>query len=295
MSQIFDALQLSETERSGTIASAAKELLEVVERHSGPSAAADESSKAAPGLEKLRQDQVVPITLSPQNKFVCMTDPEGLAAEKFRFLGVRLRHVQQKRAIKRILVTSSVAGEGKSTVAGNLACALAGSKQKVLLLEGDLRRPALAEQLGLREFSGLCEWLETSSSQPGNIYRLENLNLWFLPAGRSQGNPLEFMQPAKLATLMDRLAASFDWIVIDSPPVLPLADTSIWMRLADAILLVTRPGTTPKRQLQRSLEAMEQSKLFGAVLNASNEATSNRYYYRYQPQSSAQPAVTQAK
>ena len=80
--------------------------------------------------------------------------------------------------------------------------------------------------------------------------------------------------------------------MIDSPPVLPLADTSIWMRLADAILLVTRPGTTAKRQLQRSLEAIEQSKLLGAVLNGSREAATNNYYYRYSHP--AVPAGTRA-
>ncbi len=80
---------------------------------------------------------------------------------------------------------------------------------------------------------------------------------------------------------MDRISSGFDWVVIDSPPVLPLADTSIWMRLADAILLVTRPGVTTKSQLQRGLEAIEQSKLLGAVLNASTEATTNHYYYHY--------------
>ncbi len=71
--------------------------------------------------------------------------------------------------------------------------------------------------------------------------------------------------------MMDRISSGFDWVVIDSPPVLPLADTSMWMRLADAILLVMRPGVTSKKQLQRSFEAIEQSKLIGSVLNASSE------------------------
>ena len=87
---------------------------------------------------------------SPQNTLVCITDPDGLAAEKFRFLGVRLRHLQQSRSLKRLLITSSMAEEGKSTVAANLACTLARKGQRVLLLEGDLRRPALAERFGMR-------------------------------------------------------------------------------------------------------------------------------------------------
>lgn len=282
MSQIFDALQRSETDRSGTEVSAAKELLEVVERNAAQFATvAERQKKEDTALVQSREFPTARVMLSPDNKLVCATDEESLAAEKFRFLGVRLRHLQQKRSMKRILVTSSVAGEGKSTIAGNLACALARNKQKVLLLDGDLRRPSLAHRLGMQGLPGLGELLEGNGSQTANVYRLESLGFWILPAGSPPRNPLELMQPARLAGLLEQLGNAFDWIVIDSPPVLPLADTSIWMRLADAILLVTRPGTTAKRQLQRSLEAIEQSKLLGAVLNGSKEATANNYYYHY--------------
>jgi Mrp family chromosome partitioning ATPase len=83
---------------------------------------------------------------------------------------------------------------------------------------------------------------------------------------------------------MDQLTAWFDWIVIDSPPVLPLADTSIWMRLADGILLVTRQGTTQKQQLQKGLGAVEPSKLIGTLLNSSQDATHNYYDQYYGPE-----------
>jgi Mrp family chromosome partitioning ATPase len=82
---------------------------------------------------------------------------------------------------------------------------------------------------------------------------------------------------------MEQLAAWFDWIIIDSPPVLPLADTSVWARLADGILLVTREGTTKRRQLQSGLQALEQSKLLGAVVNSSANTDHTNYYYRYGP------------
>jgi Mrp family chromosome partitioning ATPase len=103
------------------------------------------------------------------------------------------------------------------------------------------------------------------------------------------------MQSARLSLLMDQLAGYFDWIVIDSPPVLPLADTSVWMRLADAVLLVTRPGKTEKRQLQRALEAVEQPKLLGALVNGSREVTLGDYYQYYArktavPKVAAEPA-----
>ena len=82
---------------------------------------------------------------------------------------------------------------------------------------------------------------------------------------------------------MEQLTGWFDWIIIDSPPVLPLADTSVWARLADGILLVTREGTTKRRQLQRGLQALEESKVLGAVVNSSASTDHTSYYYRYGP------------
>ena len=111
--------------------------------------------------------------------------------------------------------------------------------------------------------------------------------LWVLPAGSAPENPLELMQSGKLSPLMEQLTAWFDWIVIDSPPVLPLADTSIWARLADGILLVTRKSITEKQQLQRGLEALERSKLLGALVNGSTDAAHSDYYQRYGPAASS--------
>jgi Mrp family chromosome partitioning ATPase len=116
-----------------------------------------------------------------------------------------------------------------------------------------------------------------------SIYRLDALGLWVLPAGRATQNPLELMQSGRLLPLMDQLSEWFDWIVIDSPPVLPFADTIIWARLSDGILLAARKGKTEKKQLQRGLEALEKSKLLGAILNSSTDTAHHDYYHRYQP------------
>jgi Mrp family chromosome partitioning ATPase len=91
------------------------------------------------------------------------------------------------------------------------------------------------------------------------------------------------MQSGRLSALIEQLTASFDWIIIDSPPVLPLADTSLWARLVDGILLVGREGVTQKRQLKRGLEALDQSKLLGMVLNSSTNTDHENYYQRYSP------------
>jgi len=283
MSQIFDALHRSETERQGIDLrkfSAATELLEAAERSLAQDLPEGKSQAAHGEAGQFSPFSSARVLVPSRNKLVFGQDGESLAAEKFRYLGVRLIHLQQKRSLRRLLITSSMPEEGKSTVAANLACTLARrQQQKILLMEGDLRRPTLAQQFGLGVLPGLSEWLEGETSPTMNVCRLDGLGLWILPAGKPPSDPLALLQSEKLPLLMDHLSSWFDWIVIDSPPVLPLADTSVWMRLAEAILLVTRPGKTAKRQLQRSIEVIEQPKLLGALVNGSRESAASAYYY----------------
>jgi len=311
MSHIFDALQRSESELSGTEASSfsvATELLQAAEEKMRAAVAKEPvaAKEAAvvgkevgnePDRSSHDQDAFFPVDLQQcpclsvavptDSRLVSIEKEESLGAEKFRFLAVRLRQLRQTRPLKKILITSTIPQEGKSTVAANLACTLARRKpQKTLLLEGDLRRPTLATRFGLGRVAGLSEWFHGAGSAM-NIYRLDSLGLWVLPAGNAAENPLELMQSGKLGPLMEQLTAWFDWIVIDSPPVLPLADTSVWARLADGVLLVTRPGVTEKHQLERGLATLEKSKLLGALMNGSTDAAHSDYYQRYGPPASA--------
>jgi capsular exopolysaccharide synthesis family protein len=320
MSHIFDALQRAEVERTGIdirVLSAATELLQIAERQAAvggetapeaetavqPEIVADRQppvplqvTRSTPttaefpiaaepsintDVDQLSHFQSLRVLAPPQSRLVCLTDKESLAAEKFRFLGVRLRQLQQSRQLKKVLITSTIPQEGKTTVAANLACTLVRrARQKTLLVEGDLRRPSLAQLFGLGKTSGICEWLQGERGPMTSIYYLEGPGLWILPAGSTSRNPLELMQAERLSVLMDQLTAWFDWIVIDSPPVLPLADASIWMRLVDGILLVTRQGTTERKQLERGLEVLDKTKLVGTLINSSSN-TAHRDYYHY--------------
>jgi capsular exopolysaccharide synthesis family protein len=319
MSRIFDALKISEAERSGIDLpeqSDAAETLQYAERGAAsrwktallseqPDAAKSANRDASfgqPGkplagttppasavvellqpeelLDPLDQFQSLQISLAPHSRLVSLTESASPAAEALRLLTVRLRHLRRDRVLKKLLITSTIPQEGKSMVAGNLACTLAlKTRQKILLLEGDLRRPSLSKMFGLPKNPGLSEWLEGECSLITSIYHLKNPGIWILPAGSTPSNALELLQSGRLSTLMDRLTAWFDWIIIDSPPVLPLADTSVWMRLADGVLLTTRQGTTEKRRLLRGLEAIEPKKLVGALMNSSNNAAASDYYY----------------
>ena len=299
MSHIFDALQRSESERNGVDLREIVEATDLLEAAERAAAVAEPLStpftEAPPKFELplqplppsgLSEFESLPVSIPPDNRLVSLTDKDGLAAEKFRYLAVRLRQLQQVRPLKKLLITSTIPEEGKTMVAANLACTLARKReQKTLLMDGDLRRPNVARQFGLGRVAGLSEWLHRGSGPISSIYRLEAAGLWVLPAGSTPQNPLELIQGGGLQALTEQLSASFDWIVIDSPPVLPLADTSVWARLADGILLVTRQGTTQKEQLKRGLEALDQSKLLGALINCSTHVAHTDYYYRYSQQS----------
>lgn len=316
MSQIFDALQRSEAERSGGSAAAdarATELLRRAEHGGVPthnqwnsvlvedapmsveplravsadSAVATELSTApVPRVEPERiegpmQCEVLKISPSIDSHLVALPENESSASEAFHLLGVRLRHLRRQRPLKKVLVTSTVPQEGKSTVAANLACTLAlRTQQRVLLLEGDIRRPTQSKIFGLQAKPGICSWLNGDNSLIGIMYRLEGAGIWILPAGTVTGNSLELLQSGRVIPLMEQLTNWFDWVVIDSPPILPLADTSVWTNMADGILLVTRQGTTQKKQLKRGLEALASQKVIGAVLNSAKSVQHSDYYYR---------------
>jgi capsular exopolysaccharide synthesis family protein len=288
MSRLFEALQRSEPETFGFDFALPEppdsELVKAAEAETLKPTEAEAPNPAETQIPEFGQFPSVPVSLSPGSRLASWSGREesSLGAEKFRFLAVRLRQIRRGRDFKKLLITSTIPGEGKSTVSANLAITLAHRKQqKILLVDGDLRRPVLAHEFGLGDQAGLSECLRGEPRPITNIYRLETAGLWFLPAGRPPENPLDLMQSGRLSDLLDQLTAWFDWIVIDSPPVLPLGDTSVWTRLVDGVLLVAREGTTEKRQLQRGLEALDQSKLLGMVLNSCSNADHSSYYQRY--------------
>jgi capsular exopolysaccharide synthesis family protein len=319
MSYIFDALQRSEYQSSKGSVSAtldATELLQRAERraaekweaasqHDHPDSTRSEEHLTSFGQQAIQYDaaavesrteenevlvgqrtnlfeqfQVLQVTPVAQNRMVCLTDDENSAVDGFRLLGLRLRHLRRNRVLKKVLITSTVPQEGKSIIAANLACALSlRTQHKIVLVEGDLRRPTVSRMFGIGTNPGLYEYLQGERPLAKSIYHIKEPSLWIMPAGIAPRNAKEPLQSAKLSVLMDKLTTCFEWIIIDSPPVLPLADTTVWMRHADGILLVTREGTTRKKQLRKGLEAIEPSKLIGALLNCSKNSVDSSYYY----------------
>ena len=269
MSRVFEALQRSEAERAGTALADMPHVVTDLLR----------STEASSSLEQCRCLQPRP---AANSRLVSLTNRSTISAEKFRVLGVRLKGLRQTRMLKKVLITSTFPEEGKSVVAANLAVSLAYSNMgKVLLIEGDLRRPAIYQQFGLSHHVGMTEWLKGDLNFEDVLYRLDPPGMWWLPAGTPLDDPLELMQSRRLAELMDQAAAFFDWIIIDSTPLVPLADTSVWARFADGVLLVVREGTTERRLLRKALDVLDRSALIGVVLNGCSHTTHNNYYRYY--------------
>ncbi|MGO9649130.1 MAG: CpsD/CapB family tyrosine-protein kinase [Terriglobales bacterium] len=204
-------------------------------------------------------------SLAPESRLEVLTNPYDFGAEQFRVLGARLQHLAETRSLKTLLVTSASFQEGKSLVCLNLAITLAKrAGKKVLLVEGDLRKPALCQMLGLPRLRGVSDWVQSNEPLTNFLYRLAGLDLWLLPAGESCAQPLEAIQLLRQRDLPAQASRYFDWIVIDSAPLL-VADSSILSRMADGTLVVVRQESTQKKRLQKSLASVE--KVLGFVLN----------------------------
>jgi capsular exopolysaccharide synthesis family protein len=306
MSYIFEALQRAEAERSGgsvpNNADSVADLLQKVEQEIDRKQALSELPLATaraefPEAGTFASAKVLVPALPANARLVCLTDQGGLAAEKFRVLGLKLRNLRERRKLKRIVITSSIPEEGKSLIASNLA--LNQSRSKVLntvLIDGDLRRPELGSRFGFsRNLPGLSEVLRGERQLAEVVYKLEGSGLWFLPAGVTPENPIEVMQSGRLQQLLEQLETFFDWLIIDTPPVRPLADTPLWMKLADGVLLVIRENVCEKKQLERALEVIDRSTMLGVVVNSCSSNEQKYYYSRYSPAANPEESSPEAK
>jgi capsular exopolysaccharide synthesis family protein len=211
--------------------------------------------------------------------------PVTPAGEQLRLIRARLATLQRERALKVVLVTSSVPAEGKTFVASSLAGILAREAQnRVLLIDADLRTGNAGRTLGVSHDpagGGLADFLrDQTNTYPveRSILHCSDCNLHFLPAGKYAHDAVELLGSRKLEGLLRSLAQSFDWIVIDSTPVLDLADANLLVPLCDATLLVARARKTPTKLIQNSIERIGKQHTTGILLNQVRPIGSRAYY-----------------
>jgi len=224
-----------------------------------------------------------------------LSDPASPLLEAYRRLYKKVSYFQQERDVRSLGVTSATVGEGKTLTSINLALAMAEDvKNRVALVDCDLRRPKIASYLGLSSRRGLADVIQ-SGADPREVTvpaAPDRPNLQVLPLGRIRGN-LEreihaLLHEKKLAPLLASLREEFACIVVDTPPVLPVVDTQYLADLLDGLLLVIRAGKTPRDLVQNAVETLEGKNLIGTVVNGVDRQLSSRYsydgyYYQYRP------------
>jgi capsular exopolysaccharide synthesis family protein len=230
--------------------------------------------------------------VSGSDELVTVLHPTAPAAEAFRLLRTSVKFLGIERQVRVVQVTSPSPGEGKTMVAANLAVAFAQSGDRVVLVGGDLRRPRMEEMLDVPLTPGLTAVLIGDVTLPQAIQTAAGVpNLSVLPAGYPPPNPSELLSGERARRLIDVLGQTYDVVVIDCPPVLPVTDSLVLARMADTTLLVTSANKTSKRSLTRAVELLRQvdAPLSGTVLNsASADDTFSTEPYRYE--SVAKPA-----
>ena len=223
-------------------------------------------------------------------------DPHSGYAEAIRRLRTNLMFVDVTTAKHSFIVTSAMPGEGKTTTTVNLAMAMATTGGRVLLIDGDLRNPSVARTLGIEGGAGLTTVLLGQAGVDDVVQRWRDTSLHVLTAGAIPPNPSELLGSEPMRELFDKLAHEFDFILIDSPPVVPVVDAVLLDRLTGGTLMVVASHKTKKRDLASAVKQLDTvgAKLVGFALNfvPVSESDARRYgYYRFQETPSSTAAA----
>lgn len=212
-----------------------------------------------------------------------------IIGERYRTLAWQLDQLRLRQVCQVLMVTSSAPGEGKSTVALNLAAVLAErSEHKVLLVDFDLRRPKVHRILGGRS-PGLVEVLDGRADLDEALHQESTLGFAYLPVVAAAPDPLKLLSHStRLERLMQAVRNRYDYVILDAPPVLPVTDPVFLAELVDAILFVVRAGDTSGRMLSRALGMLRKDKLLGLIFNGTGGGAGlgyERYAQYYTAQS----------
>lgn len=215
-------------------------------------------------------------------RVVSLTAPASTAAEQYRTLYYRLERMRELRPMKVVAFTSSVAGEGKTVSATNLAltAARANREKRILLIDGDLRRSNVAQVLGIRGKPGLTEVLEGDAQLQDAIRRFQSTSLMVMPAGGTPEEPTQILASSRMKLLLKRLRDAFDEIYVDLPPTLPFADAAILGMQTDGVVMVIRANQTSQRLVNQAMESLQGAPIVGCVLNGA-EMNSAPYMKNY--------------
>lgn len=319
MSRIYEALQKAESERTSEKREPEARIPELQANQTVPNnfepgvpSAVAEAEYELPAVASARAPYVAPAASaavinepldlgkierrpwSPAYERLPSLLQRGPAVEQFRSLRSRIFELRAVSPLKSILVSSGMPQEGKSFVSVNLAFSLARHKNsKVLLIDGDMRRYTMHQILGCESQPGLADYLAGKADIVDVMQRPEEMsstdsakqpalpNLTFIAGGNGGDKAADLSGSPRFGDLIRRASPYFDWIIVDSSPVLPVSDAVNLARSCDGVLLVARGGVTKFPVAQRAQSELKAAKLLGFVLNAVHEAPQVGSYYGY--------------
>jgi capsular exopolysaccharide synthesis family protein len=242
-------------------------------------------------------------------RLVLLTDPYAAECEQFRTLRTELFHAAETRRTQIVTVSSAVADEGKTSTLLNLALSIAQSKERrILVIEGDLRRPSFSSYLAIKPEVGLNDVLSGERDLFSSICCLQipgqipeqipgGLELYVLPVTKEAKNPTEMLSSERLGEMLAQLREYFDFILLDSPPVIPFADSRLLANHSDAVVLVIRAGVAPYETVEKAIEALARGRILGIVLNGAEHMRESGYYdyYYYYARRKEEPLTIREK
>jgi protein-tyrosine kinase len=229
--------------------------------------------------------KTIPFRPAPETHLINAERPHDVPAEEFRSLRTRLNHVQGQQDLHSLVVTSASPAEGKTFTAVNLAIAQAQLESPVLLADLDLRRPVVHNLFQCERSPGFSDFLMNEKPLEECVRKIENSNLYFLPAGSAVKNPLELLNMRHVKHTFEGLRKLFNWIILDTPPLLFSADANLLSTLTDGTLLVVRIGSTTYDNVIRAIQTLCENNVVGIVANGARagELYSKYTYYYSKP------------
>jgi protein-tyrosine kinase len=241
----------------------------------------------------IRDAREIPFDPPADALLVHPAKPREAPSEEFRTLRTRLNHLQTVQSLRTVVITSASPAEGKSFTAANLAITqaqLAG--KRVLLADFDFRRPNIHKPFQIDCSPGITDYLVGQATLGDIIQKVAGLNLYLMTAGDSVPNPLELLNLRECKNLIDQMRDHFDWVILDSPPLLFAADANLLASMCDGVILVVRIGATTFDAVSRAIPSLSENNVLGVVVNGARRGELyNKYAYEYGYNSDKEPAI----
>ncbi len=233
----------------------------------------------------LEQVEEVPFRAATDSLLIDSSRPHEPPMEEFRTLRTRLNHMKSQQAIHSVVITSPSPAEGKSLTAANLALAESHlASNPTLLADFDFRRPIIHTTFGLARSPGITDYLLGKAPLHKCIRKLAGTTLYIMPAGEAVINPLELLNLREVKLLLERLPSLFNWIILDSPPLLFAADANLLSTLCHGTLLVVRIGHTTIDSITRAMQSLCNNNVLGILVNGARRGelySKYTYYHSY--------------